>query len=195
MSFVLRAAAFKALSPITIGCNDHTNRLQVQNAQPAPYPTGVSASAAKAPSSGAPLSVGECHKLLGGTGSSEEQPAALPQPDPQPCDLHSGLPCTVRGLMPLQGVCRRRSFYSIGLCPFSVCSGFCPVCQILRSWTESPSCQKTPCPSDYPAPIPPGCVAFYDTLPWSGAYGLTFCCPLQQSATRFETRQRFPKFC
>lgn len=69
---------------------------QVQNAKPAAEPPGVSASAAKAPSSGAPLSVWECHQLSRGTGSSGEQPAPLPQPDPQPSDLHSGLPCTVR---------------------------------------------------------------------------------------------------
>ena len=69
---------------------------QVQNAKPAAEPPGVSASAAKAPSSGAPLSVRERHRLPGGTGSSGEQPAPLPQPDPQPSDLHSGLPCMVR---------------------------------------------------------------------------------------------------
>ena len=81
---------------VTIACSPPGN--QVQSPQPATQPPGVSAaSAAKAPSPGAPVPVRQRHQLPGGAGGrSGGRPTALADPQPEPSDLHSGLSLTVR---------------------------------------------------------------------------------------------------
>ena len=149
----------------------------------------MSASAAKAPSSGAPLSVWERHWLPGGTGCSGELPATLPKLDPQPSGLHSGLSCAVsRQYMDRAHSClvSSPSYYPLILYRSTFdCAVFSPVCQSLRSWMEFPSCQKTLCSPDFSSQKPPGCVTFCDILPWMGVYWLRcpkpVCSPYQSN--------------
>ena len=56
------------------------------------------------------------------------------------------------------------SYYNSLSLSTSVCAEFSPVCQSLKSWMLSPSCQKTLCPPDYISQKPPGCATFCDIL-------------------------------